>query len=257
VKDEETAPIVQFAFRRYAETASAKTVAGEIQRQFGPRPYGFRCCGGTPWRMVHVYKILRNAVYKGVVPYRRTGEEFKGVHEALVDETLWSDCQRILGETVGRRRPKQESTNAMLKGLLKCGHCGGAMTPTYTTKRKGMRYSYYRCVSASKLVRSECPVRSLSCEVVEKQVIKQMGLVLKDPAFIRLAAESSGCGESEVRTSLSDIPAFFGRLFPPERSRLLHCLVEEVVVREDGIDIEFKTGNMKGFIGEMMHGDNK
>ena len=75
--------------------------------------------------------------------------------------------------------------------------------------------------------------------------------------FVRLAAEGSGRTEAEVREALSDIPAFFGGLFPPERGRLLHCLVKEVVVRTDGIDIEFRTDGMGDLVKEVVYGDGQ
>lgn len=60
-----------------------------------------------------------------------------------------------------------------------------------------------------------------------------------------------------MHEALSDIPAFFGGLFPPERERLLHCLVREVVVRTDGIDIEFRTDGMEELVKEVVYGDGQ
>ena len=68
---------------------------------------------------------------------------------------------------------------------------------------------------------------------------------------------SSGFPKERVKDALADIPAFYGGLFPPERQRLLHCLLEEVVVRKDGIDIEFKTAGMKELIEGMTGHDDK
>lgn len=124
-------------------------------------------------------------------------------------------------------------------------------------KRKGVRYSYYRCVASTKHGETDCPLRSVSGELLERQVIAQTGLVLKTPEFIGLVAEKTGYGESEVKASLSDIPAFFDGLFPPERERLLHCLIEEIVIRADGLDIEFKTSGMKELVKGMTHGTDQ
>ena len=103
------------------------------------------------------------------------------------------------------------------------------MAPVFTVKRKGLRYSYYRCVSSTKVADAECPLKGVSGELLERQVVARLGMILRTPEFVRLAAEGSGRTEAEVREALSDIPAFFGGLFPPERGRLLHCLVKEVV----------------------------
>ena len=257
VPDPVTAPVVRHVFARYAESASAKLVASELQKKFGPRTFGSKKGGDPTWRMMHVYRILRNPVYKGELLHRATGEVFHGLHEPLVDVALWEDCRRILDESAGLQPSAHRETVAILKGLVRCGHCGGAMAPVFTVKRKGLRYSYYRCVSSTKVADSECPLRGVSGELLERQVVAQLGTIFKTPEFLRLAAEGSGRTEDEVREALSDIPAFFGGLFPPERERLLHCLVREVVVRTDGIDIEFRTDGMEELVREVVYGDGQ
>lgn len=257
VPDPVTAPVVRHVFARYAESASAKLVASELQKKFGPRTFGSKKGGDPTWRMMHVYRILRNPVYKGELLHRATGEVFHGLHEPLVDVALWEDCRRILDESAGLQPSAHRETVAILKGLVRCGHCGGAMAPVFTVKRKGLRYSYYRCVSSTKVADSECPLRGVSGELLERQVIAQLGTIFKTPEFLRLAAEGSGRTEDEVSEALSDIPAFFGGLFPPERERLLHCLVREVVVRTDGIDIEFRTDGMEELVKEVVYGDGQ
>ena len=257
VPDPVTAPVVRHVFARYAESASAKLVASELQKKFGPRTFGSKKGGDPTWRMMHVYRILRNPVYKGELLHRATGEVFHGLHEPLVDVALWEDCRRILDESAGLQPSAHRETVAILKGLVRCGHCGGAMAPVFTVKRKGLRYSYYRCVSSTKVADSECPLRGVSGELLERQVVAQLGTIFKTPEFLRLAAEGSGRTEDEVHEALSDIPAFFGGLFPPERERLLHCLVREVVVRTDGIDIEFRTDGMEELVKEVVYGDGQ
>ena len=257
VPDPVTAPVVRHVFARYAESASAKLVASDLQKKFGPRTFGSKKGGDPTWRMMHVYRILRNPVYKGELLHRATGEVFHGLHEPLVDAALWEDCRRILDESAGLQPSAHRETVAILKGLVRCGHCGGAMAPVFTVKRKGLRYSYYRCVSSTKVADSECPLRGVSGELLERQVVAQLGTIFKTPEFLRLAAEGSGRTEDAVREALSDIPAFFGGLFPPERERLLHCLVREVVVRTDGIDIEFRTDGMEELVREVVYGDGQ
>ena len=257
VPDPVTAPVVRHVFARYAESASAKLVASELQKKFGPRTFGSKKGGDPTWRMMHVYRILRNPVYKGELLHRATGEAFHGLHEPRVDVALWEDCRRILDESAGLQPSAHRETVAILKGLVRCGHCGGAMAPVFTVKRKGLRYSYYRCVSSTKVADSECPLRGVSGELLERQVVAQLGTILRTQEFLRLAAEGSGRTEDEVREALSDIPAFFGGLFPPERERLLHCLVREVVVRTDGIDIEFRTDGMEELVKEVVYGDGQ
>jgi len=254
VPDPVTAPIVRFVFSEYAESASARHVASELKEKFGSRDAERSAGIVKDWRMSHVYRFLRNPVYKGRLVHKATGETFPGLHERLVDESLWDDCNRILDESAGRQPSSHRATTALLKGLVRCGHCGGAMAPVYTVKRKGVRYSYYRCVSSTKDAESPCPLKSVSGELLERQVVRQLGTILKTAEFLRLVAEDAGCTEDAARSALADVPAFFSDLFPPERERLLRCLVKEVVVRTDRLDIEFRTEGMGEFIKEMVDG---
>ena len=55
----------------------------------------------------------------------------------------------------------------------------------------------------------------------------------------------------ETRNTLNDIGNFWDDLFPAERDRLLHLLVENVTVLETGITIKIKTAGMRGLIKEV------
>ena len=130
------------------------------------------------------------------------------------------------------------------------------MSPAFSNKRSGVRYSYYRCVTAGKVTHSTCPVKNISAELIEREVIAQLGVVMKSPEFIKLTASELGVSEREVAASLSDIPGFINDLFPPERDRLLHCLIDHVTVSPDGLDIEFKNLGMDELIKEIRNGND-
>lgn len=116
VPDPQGAEAVRFVFRRYAETGSPKTVAAEVSRQFGPRG------DGSAWNTANVYRMLRNSIYAGMMPHKRTGQTFKGRHEAIVDAGLWEDCQRIMDEASSLKPAERRESTAILKGLLTSGH---------------------------------------------------------------------------------------------------------------------------------------
>lgn len=239
VPDPVSADAVRFVFRRYAETGSPKTVLSELLHQFGERTDGVR------WNTGNLYRMLRNCTYAGMVPHGPTGQTFKGQHEAIVDRSLWSDCQRMLDEAATHKPAERRESTAILKGILKCGHCGGAMTPAFSSKKRGVRYSYYRCVAAAKAATSSCPVGNISGEAIERLVLEHLGTALHSPEFIRLAAEEGGWPQDDVRSALADMPRFVEGLALAERDRLVHCLLDEVVVREDGVDIVFRKDVVK------------
>ena len=249
VPDDLESQVVRFIFSRYAEVASAKTVAREVDAQFGPRREV------KDWNVSHIYRILRNRIYKGDLPHKRSGQVFKGVHEPLVDDALWSDCQRILSEAAVEQPSARRETAAPLKGLLRCGHCNGPMTPTFSSKKKGVRYSYYICNVDSKRPASKCPVRRIGAEQIERMVFDRLGEVLKTTEFVKLVARQCEWSEADARKALSDMSGFMAMMNPAERDRLVHCLVHEIVVRNDGIDIELKTAGMENLTKEIVYGE--
>ena len=69
----------------------------------------------------------------------------KGEQEAIVPRDLWDrvkEIQRSIDPQSDHSR--RQETIAPLKSILRCGHCGGAMMPTYG-KKNGRRYHYYLC----------------------------------------------------------------------------------------------------------------
>ena len=179
VLDAATAPAVQFAFKRYAATASCLQVARELNNSQYKRPPG-QDGEAIPWNTSHVWTILRNRIYIGKLPVKRTGEEFDGVHEPLVDEELFCKVQRLMDSN--RRvdaKAKRQSVLSPLKGILHCGTCGGAMTPVFSNYKgvKNRRYIYYRCSKDAKQSEHVCPIRNIAADVVEKFVMAYLAAI--------------------------------------------------------------------------------
>ena len=80
---------------------------------------------------------------------------------------------------------------ALLKGLLKCGHCGAAMTHTYA--KKGNRlYRYYMCVTKMKRGKSACPTPTLPAQEIEDFVVSEIRKLARDPELLKqVFAEAS------------------------------------------------------------------
>jgi site-specific DNA recombinase len=56
---------------------------------------------------------------------------------------------------------------APLKGVIRCGHCGCAMGPTYARKN-GRHYTYYICQKDSKRTVSRCPLKRIPAGDIEQ-----------------------------------------------------------------------------------------
>ena len=96
--------------------------------------------GGLPFRIGHLYTILRNHVYRGEIKHK--GEIHAGDHQPIIDQALWDQAQAQLASNVAIRRSGKSSKDpSLLAGLLFDGE-GNRMTPSHTVK-KGVRYRYY------------------------------------------------------------------------------------------------------------------
>ena len=90
-----------------------------------------------------VLSVLKCRVYTGKLEVKRTGEVFDGIHEAIIDDALFQTVQKALAANVKTDgRSKRHAMLAPLKGILRCGTCGGAMTPVFSNYKGSKRRRY-------------------------------------------------------------------------------------------------------------------
>jgi len=89
--------------------------------------------------------------------------------------------QASLAENYRSRGNRSRSTApALLRGIVRCGHCNAGMSPTFT--RKGERtYRYYVCNHAAKHGRDTCTVKTLPAGDIEAVVLEHVRRVFRSP----------------------------------------------------------------------------
>jgi len=171
-------PLIRFVYRRVIETRSTCAAANEANargyrtrvRVRTRRDGSQQAVGGQRFDEDMVAAIIRNPVYKGFVRYG--GMLYPGKHEAIVDEETWEEANKAIGN--GR----EDDTGLyyadphihLLKGILRCGACGRAMTPYRSGKKTkdGTPYLYYACVDYTKDGSlSTCPIKMLPAREFE------------------------------------------------------------------------------------------
>ena len=140
------AKLVRQIFESFIETRSCLKVARQLNGK-GHRTKAYKAikngkvAGGKRWNKVYVYRVLTNRKYLGEIVHK--GKSYPGEHEAILDRRLWDEAQRIMAENFHARSMKtRQKAPALLKGILRCGHCGKQMGASHT-KRHGKRYRYY------------------------------------------------------------------------------------------------------------------
>jgi site-specific DNA recombinase len=125
---------------------------------------------------------LNNRVYIGEIAHK--DQSYPGEHEAIVDRKSWDKVQAVLADNkpvkVSMARTKMV---APLKGVIRCGHCGCAMGPTYSRK-DDRRYTYYICQKDAKRTVSHCPIKRVPAGDIEQAVVEQLSAVFRTPTLV-------------------------------------------------------------------------
>lgn len=133
--DEEKAAIVRLIFEEYRRGATIEQIRETL------KPYDYKQKGNSA-----IQRILSNPVYAGLirVPAHGTRQEqvIKGIHEAIVSESLyWSAQDRLHGN---KRFILHSSDQMPLKGVLRC-HCGRILSASNPRSKTGKVHWYYIC----------------------------------------------------------------------------------------------------------------
>jgi len=186
VVNPEEAELVQRIFADFVKTGSTTTLAQQLN-QDGHTTKSWttkegRHRAGKPWNKVIVYRVLNNPLYIGEVTHK--GEHYPGEQEPIVRRRLWDQAHSILEQNSRTRGVRTRTkTPALLRGIIRCAHCGCAMGPTFT-KRRGKVYRYYQCIHASKHGAGSCPVGTVPAGEIERAVIEQLRAVFETPEVV-------------------------------------------------------------------------
>ena len=259
------AALVRHIFERFLKVGSAtllvKDLNAEGHHTKSWTTQGGRFREGNPFNKGALYKTLNNRVYIGDAVHK--GKSYPGEHDGIVDQGLWDKVRSILAENARRRGNRTRATTpALLKGIIRCRHCGCAMTPSHA-KKNGKLYRYYLCMHASKNGHDTCPVKSVSAGEVEDAIIDQVRAMLKSPEIVSRTIKHTrengapDIPEAEIIEALSAIEPVWEELFPTEQARILRLLVESIEVSPDGLDLKLRGGGLEALIAELKDEDKE
>jgi len=208
VINKEEAAIVREAFVLYTRYGSAIETACRLNG-LGYRTKAWTsrkniAHGGETFDVGTIYRMLNNPLYVGEVYFK--GKSYPGEHEAIIDRPLWDAVHKILGENApipaGRRK---NAITSPFKGLLRCGHCGGAFGITYSCNNKKdsdhRRYMYYCCIKDEKQSERRCPLSRIPAGDIDRVILEQMARIFKTPSMLaRIYHELRQCGQQENKT---------------------------------------------------------
>ena len=210
--------------------------------------------GGLPFRIGHLYTILRNHVYRGQIKHR--GEVHAGEHEAVIDQALWDQAQAQLASNVAIRRSGKSSKDpSLLAGLLYDGE-GNRMTPSHTAK-DGKRYRYYISnhliagTTKSLKTKSGEGLR-IAAQEIDGHVIAAIAMFLADPQKIVAELCPDDAAPAVVTTTLRQARSLGETLTAegtPDRYELVRSLIARVRIDDASICVELHRSALSGKLG--------
>ncbi|MGN7611908.1 recombinase family protein [Magnetococcales bacterium HHB-1] len=261
--NKEEAKLVRLVFQRYIELGGAMKLSEELNdagyhtKSWTSQTGRFR--KGKPFDKGVIYRLLNNRVYLGQVTHKE--EYYPGEHKAIIAQSVWDSAHTILKANTRESANKPRvSTPAALKGLIFCGHCSRAMTPTYTNKYRGRQYRYYVCQTASKHSYRSCKIRSVAAGEIENIILNQIKQVVTAPDIIeQIGREIKNRGEPlsewELVETMQSLGPVWEELFPKEQHRLVQLLISRIEIHSRGVEVHLRKDGMTSLIKEMCVGE--
>ncbi len=203
------AETVRTLFKAYLDLGNVRRLKGFAdQQKLRSKRHVFasgKSTGDVPFSRGRLYHLLSNPVYVGQI--RHGDKVYDGLHEAIIDESIWQLVQdQLAGNAANIPDPGKQSARSPLLGKL-FDEDGEPLTPTHAVK-KGRRYRYY--VSRTLIRNSGEPNQGwrLPAEEVEEAI----RLAMQNDAGWRLAELADGAVASDLLDKVDRVAILSDRL---------------------------------------------
>ena len=190
--------LVSLIYQTYLKEKSYRRTAGIINRKgYRTKSYVSRrgkIQAGKLFATMGIKRILQNPFYKGQLTYK--GTVLAGRQQAIIADEMWERVQLITATNKGAKARAQNLHVYQLKGVVRCGECGAAMTPYYGTGRHGKAYYYYMCSNRNRRGPDACSMANVPAEPLEQVVAARLiELGKQDQTVARLVTEAMAEGD--------------------------------------------------------------
>lgn len=222
--DPATAPVVARIFRDYLGELSMRQIAAALEVAKVPTARG-----GRGWYVGVVRQILRSPVYAGRPAAfrwaqaldehgRATGRRTDagaqplpaGVAPAIVSEEDFLTVQRQFSVNRGWKPNPEERESYLLRGMARCGFCGGRLAVRRRKAPGGGYYRQYACRAAADPA-SVCPFASISARVLDAAAWRRVKELVCDPAVVEAelaaleAEDAAGADAEAVARAIAEV----------------------------------------------------
>jgi site-specific DNA recombinase len=200
---EPEAAIVRRIFRDYVQSnLSMRQITWQLNQDSVPSP-----SGKAVWGVSTIGRLLRNEAYVGRVYYNRTAcvldrHPGKGARQvrrprdqwiaiavpAIVTEELFEAAQHVSYDNSLWSPRRAGLDHWLLRGLVKCGHCGVSVSCHKMRGRNGTFHHYYYCRNHDPLKaggeHQRCPERNVRADELDAFVFEQVRATMLRPELL-------------------------------------------------------------------------
>ena len=205
IVDEDAAPTVRLIFSRFINGESIMGIAKDLNEMGIPNPSMYKKLKGLNykhpvgksndglWPDSSVRRILQNEMYTGTmvqgknrnVSYkdqrsvtvdRAEWYRVEGTHEPIIDKETFEKAQSLFNKHI-RKPPKKKEVD-IFAGLIRCAGCHRAMSKKTNNFDYGS-YSYYRCVTNSRMGKTACSNHSIRIDKLKDAVLTYLQTMIK------------------------------------------------------------------------------
>ena len=248
------AETVRAIYRRYAALKSVRALKEDLdQAGITSKARADRLGAATgckPLARGALYGMLQNRIYRGEIVHKDAA--YPGLHEAIVDETLWNAVQEALIENRVERVTRSTSAAPSLLTGLVWDDNGERMSPTHANK-KGTRYRYY--VSQSLIKRGRTTSSGAGARVpasdLETLVENCITTLLCDGAAV---ADAMGSGPQSVEAyqkviaGAADLAQRWHSLPASDRIAILQALIARIDVHSATVNISVRPAEIPDIV---------
>ena len=259
VTNPKEAKLVNHIFDRFAALGSLSLLTKELNEAgYRTKHYISRTgnpVGGMRFTEAPLRTFLKNRLLLGEIHHK--GKYYPGLHQPIITQAQFDAAQAIFAESSRgkRKRTFQAKSQSLLMGVLVCGRCGGAMSPTRTDKGN-KSYRYYAANSYRRQSCEFCPAHRIPAGEIEDVVIGQIHSILVKPQIIvdvwkKVKADIPKYSENELHSMMKRMGSLWDMLVPAEQKRITHLLIDRVAVHGNCIDIEYRANGIEGILSQL------
>jgi len=205
--------------------------------------------GGHPVRIGHLYTILRNSLYVGLIAHK--GQSYPGDHKPIINRDIWEKVQaQLTSNAQGRRSGASAREPSLLVGLLFDAN-GKRMTPSHAVKN-GKRYRYYL---SNNLIAGKGPGIRIAAHEIENPIVHEIsGLLMDEAKLVKILFTASKdptmVHETLVKAKVLSQQITYGTNV--EKNHLIQQLIEQIILSEKEIRIVVRRSVLANLCGVEM-----